>query len=91
MGRKSEICNHIGQEDYRHYHLLPRTHTPVRHRNRALVSDEIGEEVREDPKQREARNSVSGQNPRTAAFVMMLGRGGLLCFEGDDGSPIFHA
>jgi hypothetical protein len=55
------------------------------------VSDEIGEEVREDPKQREARNSVSGQNPRTAAFVMMLGRGGLLCFEGDDGSPIFHA
>jgi hypothetical protein len=35
----------------------------------SLVSDEVREEVRQNPEQRQAANAICGENPGAAAFV----------------------
>jgi hypothetical protein len=73
-----------------HLTSLPRTRASVRHCSFALVGDELREEVGKDAEKRQTRNSVSRENPRSAAFVRMLCGRGLLGIGRDDWGPIFH-
>ena len=76
-----------------HSMRIPRARTPVRQRGPGLMRDEVREEVSQNSEQRETRNTVGCQNPRSAAFMLPDGRGGSrgLLRRRDDRGPIFHA
>jgi hypothetical protein len=76
-----------------HFLRVPRARAPVRQPGPGLMSDEVREEVSQNSEQRQTRNTVGGQNPRSTAFKFPDGRGGsrgLVC-RGNDRGPIFHA
>jgi hypothetical protein len=74
--------------------LFPRARTSVRHARPGLVGDEVREEVGQNAEQRQATNAVGGENPCSAAFMMMKfgSRRGLLGVGRRNAwGPIFHA
>ncbi len=78
-------------------HLLhiPRARTPVRQPGPGLVRDEVREEVSQNSEQRQTRDAVRRQNPRSTAFMFPDGRGGrrglVINRRRNDRGPIFHA
>ena len=52
---------------------FPRTRTPVRLYETLLASDEVREEVREEPEESQPRNAIGGENPGAAAGKMSIG------------------
>ncbi len=77
-------------------HLLrvPRARTPVRQPGPGLMSDEVREEVSQNSEERQTRDAVRCQNPRSTAFMFPDGRGGsrgLVTSRRNDRGPIFHA
>ncbi len=53
-----------------HFQRIRRRERPFGNAEPGLVSDEVREEVRQYPEQREATNAVSSQYPCSAAFVV---------------------
>jgi hypothetical protein len=54
------------------------------------MRDEVREEVGENPKQRQTTDTIGGENPGAAAFMLLGGSRGLRSRRNDTG-PIFHA
>src|SRR5207302_9285557 len=67
----------------------PRTRTPVRDVTAGLMGDEVREEVRQKAEKSEARNTVGGEYPGSAAFA--FAGSGLLNCRMDDWGRIFQA